>query len=74
VFNAVEPLVSAFWLALYGLVIGALVGALFGALTHAGTGGRRDFSAVRSVRAEHYDLLVDADVAGAAEELLGQPV
>jgi uncharacterized membrane protein len=73
-FNAIEPLVSAFWLALYGLVIGALLGALFGALMHASTGGRRDFSAVSTLRAEHYDLLVDADVAGAAEELLGQPV
>jgi hypothetical protein len=72
-FNAIEPLVSALTLALYGLILGALLGALFGAIAHAGTGGRRDFSAVSGLRADQYEVLVDEEVAGAAEEILERP-
>jgi hypothetical protein len=69
-FDAVEPLVSAISLALYGLIIGAILGAGFGAIAHAAGGGRRDYSAVSALRAEHYDVMVDAPIASAAEEIL----
>ena len=47
------------WLATLAvaLVIGAVWGALFGFLAHAMTGGRRDFSAIRSLTAAHYDVI-----------------
>lgn len=55
---------------LYALVVGALFGALFAAVMHAGQGGRRDFASSTGMQADCYDLEVDEEVAGAAEELL----
>ena len=69
-----EPLTSAIVLALWGLVFGALVGALLGLLAHAMTGGRRDFSSVRTVEAERYDIDVDAEHAPDAERRLAARV
>jgi hypothetical protein len=71
-FNWFDPLVSAFWLALDGLWFGALVGALMGLLLHALSRGRRDFSAVGGMRANRYEVLVDAAVADEAEHLLSE--
>jgi hypothetical protein len=73
-FDAVEPLVSAFALGLYGLVLGALLGAGLGALAYAATGGRRDFSTVTALRADHYDVTVDEPAASTAEEILARPM
>lgn len=70
-FNWFDPLVSAIWLAFDGLWFGALVGALAGLFLHALSGGRRDFSAIGGVRANRYEVLVDA-VADEAEHLLGE--
>ncbi|PZG10975.1 hypothetical protein C1I95_27565 [Micromonospora craterilacus] len=62
------------WVAviLAGLVIGAVWGAVFGAVAHAMTGGRRDFTSASSLRASQYAVIVDADVAEQARQLLGR--
>ncbi|MFV2119020.1 general stress protein [Streptomyces sp. Act-28] len=47
------------WLGLLlgGLLIGAVWGAVFGFVGHAATGGRRDFSSVRTLAASKYDVI-----------------
>lgn len=72
VFDWFNPVVAAGWLALDGLWFGALVGALAGVVAHALTGGRRDFGAIRTMSADRYEVLVDADLAGEAARLLAQ--
>jgi hypothetical protein len=70
-FDLVDPLVASLWLALWGAVFGAVVGAILGLVTHAMTGGRRDFSSIDSVRADRYDVQVDAAFADEAARVLG---
>jgi hypothetical protein len=65
-----EPETAIVLLVLYGLVAGAILGALLGAVSHAATGGRRDFASVGGMEAERYDIVVDAEVADQAQELL----
>jgi hypothetical protein len=72
-FDWVNPLISGLLLALYGAIFGAVAGGLLGLLGHALTGGRRDFSSVAGMRAESYDVLVDAEVAPQAIRLLDAP-
>ncbi|MER6752769.1 general stress protein [Micromonospora echinofusca] len=62
------------WLAviLVGLVVGAIWGAVFGAVAHAMTGGRRDFTSASSLRAGQYAVIVDAQFAEQARQLLGR--
>ncbi|ADL49538.1 MULTISPECIES: general stress protein [Micromonospora] len=72
-FDWVNPLISSLLLALYGAIFGAVVGALLGMLGHALTGGRRDFSSIAGMRADSYDVLVDAEVAAQAVQLLDTP-
>lgn len=60
-FSWVEPLLSALALAVYGALLGALLGAAFGVITHWMSAGRRDFSSVRSVVADHYDVVADGE-------------
>ena len=72
-FDWVNPLVSGLLLALYGVIFGAVAGGLLGLVGHALTGGRRDFSSVAGMRAESYDVLVDAEVAPQAIHLLDTP-
>ncbi len=72
-FSLVEPLVSGLALALWGVLIGAVLGAVLGLLSHAATGGQRDFSSVRGVSVERYDLLADPEVADEARRLLAAP-
>lgn len=73
----VAPLIADLLLALYGALFGAVIGGILGALLgiagHAGTGGRRDFSSVPRFRAESYQLLVDAEVADRAQQVLNSP-
>ena len=53
---------------------GAVFGLIFGLIAYAMTGGKRDFTSVGAMRAETYDLLVDADHADEAERVLaGMP-
>jgi hypothetical protein len=72
IFNWFDPVIGWGWLILNGLWFGAVVGALFGVLSHALTGGRRDFASIGAVRANHYELLVDDEVATEAERLLSR--
>jgi hypothetical protein len=70
--------VSDWWrVVLAGVLIGAAFGAVFGATAQALTGGRRDFSSLRSLQAERYAVMVDAEYADQARTLLsglaGQP-
>jgi hypothetical protein len=60
------------WLAvlLVAIVVGALWGAIFGAIAHAATGGRRDFTSRSSLQAGQYAVLVDAEHAEPARQLL----
>ncbi|MEW2375148.1 general stress protein [Micromonospora sp. NPDC047812] len=62
------------WIAviLVGLVVGAIWGAVFGAVAHAMTGGRRDFTSASSLRAGQYAVIVDAQFAEQARQLLGR--
>jgi hypothetical protein len=57
-------------LVVYGIVAGAALGALFGALSHAAGGGRRDFTSVPTMVADHYALVAGPDVADRAAALL----
>lgn len=57
----------------WGLVLGAVFGAIFGALGHAAYRGTRDFSSARTIVAQRYDVMVDANsVAEAHRTLTGQ--
>ncbi|MFG1952843.1 general stress protein [Micromonospora sp. NPDC048830] len=62
------------WVAviLVGLVVGAIWGAVFGAVAHAITGGQRDFTSASALRAGQYAVIVDADLADQARQLLGR--
>jgi hypothetical protein len=69
-FNLVNPLVSMVTLALWGLILGAVIGAVAGGLGYAITGGKRDFTSVSMMQAEHYNVLVDTGIADDAQRLL----
>ncbi|MFG3715349.1 general stress protein [Micromonospora sp. NPDC047730] len=62
------------WIAiiLVALVVGAIWGAVFGAVTHAMTGGQRDFTSASSLRAAQYAVIVDAQFAEQARQLVGR--
>jgi hypothetical protein len=60
-------------LLLYAIVVGAIFGATFGAIGQAMYGGRRDFTSIRGMEADAYEIQVDAEVAGRARELLAAP-
>lgn len=61
-----------FGVVLYGLVAGAVFGAILGAVGHAAQRGRRDFSSVRGMTAERYELQVDHEVSARAKQLLAE--
>ncbi|MDX6728391.1 MAG: hypothetical protein QOK49_3196 [Baekduia sp.] len=70
VFNWTNPVVARGWLILDGLWFGAVVGALFGLMSYLITRGPRDFASVGGLQADHYDVVVDAEVADEAERLV----
>jgi hypothetical protein len=72
VFNFFNPFVSVVPLALWGLILGAASGALAGVLGYAVTSGRRDFTSVSLMQADHYNVLVDTDIADDAQRLLAR--
>jgi hypothetical protein len=61
-----------FGVILYGLVAGAVFGAVLGALYQAAQGGRRDFSSVRGMEAERYELQVEHEFSDRAKQLLAE--
>ena len=69
-FSWISPLISGALLGVYGAVFGVLIGALTGVLTQALTGRRRDLPAGTNVRAERYDILIDASLARLVRQLL----
>jgi hypothetical protein len=54
-------------------VLGALWGSALGFVTHWGTRGRRDFRSTKSLVAERYDVMVDADWSDEARRVLDRP-
>lgn len=62
------------WLGLIlgGILIGALWGAVFGFVGHAATRGRRDFSSMRTLVAQNYDVVAGGGHADRARTLLQQ--
>ena len=54
------------------VLIGAVWGTIFGAIAHATTGGRRDFTSRSTLQASQYAVMVDADVAAQARQLLNR--
>lgn len=69
-FDLMDPLVTAVWLAVNGAILGAVVGVAVGLLGYALTRGRRGFTSVGGLRAERYDLTIDATDADRAVRLL----
>ena len=65
--------VSDWWrVVLAGVLSGAAFGAVFGAFAQAVRGGERDFSSLRSLQAGQYAVMVDADHADQARQLLSE--
>lgn len=64
------PGIVWFSVVLTSLAFGAVFGALMGFVGHALTGGRRDFESVPALRAEVYEVVVDAVRADAAVAVL----
>jgi len=58
------------WIILYGVLFGAVFGGLIGAIFQASSGGQRDFRSASRMAADHYDVMVDAEVADEAARLL----
>jgi hypothetical protein len=67
--------VAAGWLILYGLVWGTVLGAILSAIFHSASGGQRDFRSASRMTADHYDVMVDAELADEATRVLdgGEP-
>jgi membrane protein required for beta-lactamase induction len=59
-----------FGLLVYAIVAGAIFGAVFGAVAHGAQGGQRDFTSVRGIEAERYEVQVDEEAADEAKRLL----
>ncbi|GAA4005078.1 hypothetical protein GCM10022631_15350 [Deinococcus rubellus] len=55
-----------------GLLIGVMIGAVWGLLSYALSGGRRDFTSVGGMRADHYSVLCDGEVSERAQSLLSE--
>lgn len=61
-----------FTVLLVSLLIGAFWGAVFGFVAHWASGGRRDFSSVKTMEATRYEVQVSASVAAQAASILGR--
>ena len=57
---------------LLGVVTGAAWGALFGLVAYSATEGRRDFAAVPSISAAHYDVIATHGAVERARVMLSQ--
>nr|WP_042188025.1 general stress protein [Kibdelosporangium sp. MJ126-NF4]CEL17596.1 PROBABLE TRANSMEMBRANE PROTEIN [Kibdelosporangium sp. MJ126-NF4] len=54
------------WILVLSTVIGATWGAVFGFIAHWSTRGERDFSSIRTLQAQRYDVYVDTSHAAQA--------
>lgn len=59
-------LTAWFLILLFSVLFGAVWGAIFGFVAHWATRGRRDFSSIRTLQAQRYDVHVDAGHAATA--------
>lgn len=71
-FGLFVPGFGWFQLVLTAVLLGALFGAVTGFFGHLATGGRRDFTSVRTLEADSYDLTVSAEYAGEVTQLLAR--
>ncbi len=71
-FGLINPVITALTLALYGLLFGAVAGAVIGLIAYAFTSGQRDFTSVSGMQADEYAIVVDAEAAEEARQLLGR--
>lgn len=69
-FGLFTPGVAWILVVLAGVVFGAIWGAVFGFLAHWFTRGRRDFSSVKSLAAERYEVSVDRTRSREARRVL----
>ena len=54
------------------ILFGAIFGAVWGALAHWATRGRRDFSSIRSLRSQRYEVQVRAEFLGQANQVVAE--
>ncbi|MCD1268705.1 hypothetical protein B5M43_007570 [Microbacterium sp. MEC084] len=64
------PVLFLLWLLIAATGLGALWGALFGLVGHALWRGKRDFSSVKNLAAEHWDVMVNPAHLDRARTLL----
>ena len=55
---------------LNGLIAGLVIGAVIGLVGYLFTGGRRDFTSVGGMKAEQYNVMVDADLETEARAII----
>jgi hypothetical protein len=70
VFGLFTSSVSTWWLMVNAALLGAVLGAVTALVGYVATRGQRSFSTTPTLRASHYDVLVDADLADQAVRLL----
>jgi hypothetical protein len=68
--GALTPAVDWGWLAVYGLLYGAIAGLVVGLLFRA-AGPQRDFSSVRTLDADRYDVTLTGGARAEALRILG---
>lgn len=71
-FGLFVPGFGWFQLVITAVLLGAFFGAVTGFFSHLATGGRRDFTSVRTLEAESYDLTVSAEHAAEVTQLLAR--
>ncbi len=69
-FGLIDPVATALTLALYGLIFGAITGAIIALVGYAASRGRRDFTSVSGMQADEYAIVVDAEAAEEARQIL----
>lgn len=71
-FFIIFPEIGFFNAILWPIVFGAVFFGIFGAVSHAVTGGKRDFSSTKGLRANAYEVQVQAGFFEQAANLLTQ--
>ena len=71
-FGIFAPAFGWLWIILWSVIIGAAFGAIFGAIAHAVTGGKRDFSSLKTMAARDYLVQVQAPRANDALAILNR--
>ncbi|MCA9835786.1 MAG: glycine zipper family protein [Trueperaceae bacterium] len=72
ILNLFQPVISAAVLAFYGLALGAFVGAVLALIGYSLSGGKRDFTSLKRLEANRYNVMVEANLKAQAETVLAQ--